>query len=841
MYLRISIPLLMLLFSIITTFAQTGTTIPAAYTKDRIIVDGNLNENDWEKAEVITGFIRLEPSEGSPASRKTEVRILFGEDDLYVGARMYDDPEEVENVLGRRDEFNRADWFMISIDSYFNRRTSYTFAVNAAGVQLDGQQGGRRVYSTGLFDGLDTSWDAIWFSAVDITDDGWVAELRIPYSMLRFPGSEEQTWGIHFMRRIQRLGEISEWPYIPRTERTNLVARYGQMTGIRDLEPRRNVQVRPYLLSGVDFFENPAEPGKGTHNNRLDIGGDIKVGLGTNIMMDATINPDFGQVEADPAVLNLTAFETFYTERRPFFTEGADIFQFGIGISRLFYSRRIGAQDPISGAAKVSGRSEGGLSFGILGATAGESFNPSHNYGVVRATQQIGQYSSAGGIITAYHSPRQDGIGWQSLTGGADWDVRFGDNRYSFEGITAFAERRSIVPGRDDESGFMSGLVMRKREGTVDGHLTFLIFSDHYNPNDIGWTSFEQNFYEIWPGLNYNINDGQPFGPFQRGQIRISGRQRYSYVEGWNMGDFLSLRSEWVTMGFQRISAGASFSEIMGGYDIWETRGLGRWARPHHVAFTIEYNSDERESWMVTPEAGYKGFGDGGKVYSLALEGKIDIGTRFSFTGGIDGEWERSYTAWASNETFTRANGQWAIGNISAPPEALTPDDFTVFDDGGLLDPLTGRVDEHSNGYWYLPVFGERDTRALDLTLRSAVTLTSNLSFQLYTQMFLAKGTYDNFSILASPDELTGFDPFPKKRDFSYRNLQSNFVTRWEYRPGSTFYLVWSHSRRKRDEMNPLAPWGASPYDRELGKQVGDLFAVFPHNTIMLKFNYAFF
>ncbi len=253
------------------------------------------------------------------------------------------------------------------------------------------------------------------------------------------------------------------------------------------------------------------------------------------------------------------------------------------------------------------------------------------------------------------------------------------------------------------------------------------------------------------------------------------------------------------------------------------------------------YNSDERESWMLTPEAGYKAFGDGGKVYNLALGGKIDVGTRFSFAGGIDGEWERSYTAWASNETFAKTNGQWMIGNISAPPEGLTPENFTGFDDGGLLDQVTGRIDEHSNRYWYLPMFGERDTRALDLTLRSAVTLTSNLSFQLYTQIFLAKGTYDNFSILVSPDELAGFDPFPKKRDFSYRNLQSNFVTRWEYRPGSTLYLVWSHSRRKRDEMNPLAPWGASPYERPLGKQVEDLFAVFPHNTIMLKFNYAFF
>ena len=841
---RRSIYLVSFILCLITpanAYSQATTSISASGTDSRISIDGILEEDAWDQAEVITGFTQLEPAEGQPSSRRTEVRILFGADDLYIGAVMYDDPLAVENTLGRRDEFNRADWFMVSIDSYFNRRTAYTFAINAAGVQLDGQQGGMRTFGTGLFEGLDTSWDAIWFSAVRITEEGWIAELRIPYSMLRFPDVEHQTWGIHFTRRIPRLGEISSWPHIPRTERANLVARYGQVSDISGLEPRRNLQVRPYILSGIDVFESGSEPGTGEHGSRLDIGGDIKVGLGSNIMLDATVNPDFGQVEADPAVLNLTAFETFFTEKRPFFIEGADIFRFGIGMSRLFYTRRIGAREPIIGAAKISGRSACGLSFGILGTTAGNSFNPAHNYGVVRASKQLGQYSSAGGIITAYHSPAEEGIGWQSMTGGADWDLRFGNNRYSFEGIAAFAERKSLIPDRQDESGFMSGLIFKKREGIIDGHITLLVFSDRYNPNDIGWTSFEQNFYEAWSGLTYNIRGGQSFGPFQRANIRLFHRQRYSYLEWWNMGDFLQLRSEWMTHDFRMIRIGTSFSEIIGGYDIWETRGLDRWQKPYHIEFSGEYNSDERRNWKITPGGHYRLYGDGGNEFSLALMGTWDIGTRFSFSSSLEGEWERSVTAWSSNETFTKTNGEWLIGKVSTPPDLLIPEDFTGFDDSELLEPLLGNIEQYTPGYHYLPVFGQRDTRSLDLTLRSAVTFTNTLSFQLYTQMFFARGRYDNFSILVSPDELADFTAFPKQRDFNYQNLQSNLVMRWKYRPGSTVYLVWSHGRRARDEINPLAPRGASPYDRPLEKQIGDVFGIFPHNTFMLKMNYVFF
>jgi hypothetical protein len=835
--------IVILYFTALSAKAQPEFVIRATPTEHNLTIDGILDEEEWENAEVISQFVQREPAEGSPATRVTEIRILFGADNVYIGAVMHDTPDDIENTLGRRDEFNRADWLLVSFDSYFNRRTAYTFAINAAGVQLDGIQG--RIPTTGTtvnsrIEGLDTSWDAIWFSAVRITDQGWNAEIRIPYSMLRFPGVEEQTWGLHITRRIPRLGEVTEWPYIPRTERANLVARYGQIQGIRNLEPRRNLQIRPYVLAGLDMFESADNPGKGDHKTRFDVGGDIKVGLGPNIMLDATVNPDFGQVEADPAVLNLTAFETLYTEKRPFFVEGADIFQFGIGRSSLFYTRRIGARDPIIGAAKVSGRSARGLSFRLLGTSSGHDFKLAHNYGVARASQQIGSYSSAGGIVTVYQSPAETGSGWKSMTGGVDWDMRFGENRYSFEGIAAFANREPLSPDKEAQRGFMGGLIMKKREGIIDGHVTLLVFSDRYNPNDIGWTSFEQNFYEAWSGLTYNIRAGQPFGPFQRANIRLYHRQRYSYIQWWNMGDFFSIRSEWMTLNSQMIRFSSSFSEVIGGYDIWETRGLDRWARPSTIMFTGEYNTDDRRNWMVTSEGSFKFAEDGGKLYMLGVKGNLDVGTRLSFTGSVKSEWERANTAWASNETFRKTDGWWFIGNRSDAPDKLSHADFTRFNDWGLLSILLSDYPEYSPGYYYVPVFGKRNSGFLDFTLRGAVTFTNTLSLQLYTQLFLARGKYDDFSLLINPDHLASYW-YPKQHDFAYQNLHSNLVMRWEYRPGSTIFLVWSHGRNARDEANPLAPPVHSPYIRPFGNQIGDVFGIFPNNSFMMKASYAIF
>jgi hypothetical protein len=426
------------------------------------------------------------------------------------------------------------------------------------------------------------------------------------------------------------------------------------------------------------------------------------------------------------------------------------------------------------------------------------------------------------------------------MTGGVDWDLRFNNNKYGFEGIAAFSDRKSLVPGINDQTGAMGGLVLRKRQGIVDGHFTLLLFTDEYNPNDIGWISFEQNWYQIWANLNYKLKAGKSFGSFQRGDISIFYTRRYSYLELYDMGSNINFSSALTTKRFRLIKAGAKFFDLLGGYDLWETRGLGIWAKPTYVELSGEFNSDDRKNWKVTPKASVRKYNNRGSEYILDFQSIINAGTRLSFQANIKGNWEDNKTAWASNETFMPDNGTWKIGNSSTLPDNLDNTDFTAFDDKGMLDNILADVKEYKPGQYYVPVFGIRDTRSLDLTVRGSLTFTSRFSMQLYTQFFVAKGRYDNFMILANPDNLVDFPAYPKKRDFNYKNLQSNFVMRWEYRPGSAIYFVWSHSRSKDEEMNPLAPWGESLYEQSLGGQITDLFRIFPKNSIMVKIDYAF-
>ncbi|HEX2395703.1 MAG TPA: DUF5916 domain-containing protein [Bacteroidales bacterium] len=818
-------------------------------SKEDIVVDGQLDEKVWQQAETVTNFIQLEPSEGTPSSRNTEIRVIFGENGLYIGAHMFDEPESVESALGRRDEYNRADWLLISIDSYLNRRNAYTFGISAAGVQLDGQRTSTDIMGfedngTGaapeLPPGLDVSWDAIWYSAVRINEDGWVAEIRIPYSMLRFPEAETQTWGIHFTRRIARLGEVSEWPMIPRTERTNLVANFNRIIEINELKPRKNIQIRPYVLTSLNTSESKSIPGKTSYETRFDAGGDVKIGLGPNVTFDMTVNPDFGQIESDPAVLNLTAFETIYPEKRQFFIEGVDIFEFSIGPGTMFYSRRIGNNNPIIGAAKLSGRTEGKLAFGLLAASTGENFDPANNYGLARLSQQLGNFSSIGGMASVLVNSSEDEDGrLKSVAGGIDWDFRNKNNKYGISGMTAFTHRDPGINGVKAASGYSGRLELSKRQGTLNGLFALLFYSDRFNPNDIGQLQ-ESNFYEIMTRWNYEINHGKPFGIFQRATTGLFALQRYSFDNWLDLGDMVEIETEWTTKSFSIISLGADMTKLFGGYDIYETRGLGPWMRPSDLRFFIEYSTDQRKNWKLTPSFDYEVIGKNGLELALRLQGNWNIGTSFTLSGGISGESENKVPAWASNESFMIENGTVHVGQHSMPPDQITPLEYIPFSSNTQLISRFSNITPYHDNLYYIPVFGKRDTKALDFTLRSSFSFSPDLSLQFYGQFFLAKGIYKDFEILINSDELVFAENYPKQLDFSLKSLVTNLVMRWEYLPGSTLYVVWSHGRNKDDYISPLPPRGDSPYHRSFGRQVSDMFDIFPEHAFIVKLSYTF-
>ncbi len=823
--------------------AETAFEMTAAPVHGAVILDARLDEAAWDDVDPVTSFIQFTPEEGRAASQRTEVRILYSASALYVGAMLYDqEPDAIEASLGRRDDFNRADWFLVSIDSYNDKRTAYTFGVNAAGVQFDAIQTSARrgPAGTNAPNNMDPSWDAIWQVSRRLTDEGWVIEMRIPYSMLRFPNRPEHTWGVHFTRFIPRHGEQSEWPHVPRTQRTNLVSHFGLLTGIAGVSPRNNLQVTPYSLARVRSSENASEPGSLRREAGTEIGGDVKVGLGPNIMLDATVNPDFGQVEADPTVLNLTAFETRLAERRPFFIEGMQIYQFDLGPGTLPYTRRIGAEAPIIAAAKLSGRSARGLSVGVLGAVTGDNFRPGRHYAVARVSRQIGSYSSIGAIATGFD-------GTDTVTGnrhrsgilGTDYDIRFAGNRYSLEGFGAASVREPGLSGMDTQMGYGGKVLLAKRQGVLTGFTGVEGFSDRAHFSDVGRAD-ETNFVSIFLRAEYNLNVGRPFGPFQRASVGDFANQKFSYRDGLNQGQRHSFSSTWMLRTQQEIDLGLTLDKPFGGYDIFETRGLGPWARPPSMEVSGGFLTDARRSWQLGPIAASRFDRDGGRAREIGITGTWNAGSRIELSGNLQGAWESGVTAWTANESFMRAEEGWMIGRRSASPDVLAPDEYVLIDDGGLLHEIFGHVEPWKAGSYFVPVFGRRNTRSVDLTVRGTVTFTPHLTLQLYGQVFAARGRYKDFQFLQNRDQLADFDAYPKRDDFVFSRFQSNVVLRWEFRPGSRFFVVWTQSRRADDALNPLGPWPHSPYDRAIGDQLRDTFDVLPDNILLVKLNYTF-
>jgi len=351
------------------------TTSRAVRTPEPIRLDGRLDEPAWRTAPVTDRFTQIDPDEGKPASQLTEVRVLYDESALYVGVRLHDSGQIVGR-LGRRDmSLGDSDWFGLMIDSYHDLRTAFGFDVNPAGVKRD---------EIKTIETDDNSWDAVWDVATSVDSAGWTVEYRVPFSQLGFSSAPEQIWGIQFERVIGRNREYAVSTFTPKSEQGG-VPRYGELHGVRDIQQGHRLELLPYTVGKAASVNPGANVLQPAHERTASAGLDLRYRVTSSATLNAAFNPDFGQVEVDPAVVNLGVYETFFDEKRPFFVEGSEIFNFGTaGTSggRLFYSRRIGrapslgAPTPINntpeattilGAAKLSGKLNG-WSFGLLDA-----------------------------------------------------------------------------------------------------------------------------------------------------------------------------------------------------------------------------------------------------------------------------------------------------------------------------------------------------------------------------------------------------------------------------------------------------------------------------------------
>jgi hypothetical protein len=831
-------------------------------------VDGRLNEAAWERAEPASSFVQTAPRPGSPSSEGTEARVLYDDEALYVGLRMNDaSPDSIAAQLGRRD-LTRAysDWAGFLVDSYHDRQTGYRFLVNPAGVKGDVLHFNDT--------GEDIGWDAVWDVAVRTDSAGWTAEFRIPFSQLRFStprGGAEMVWGINFYRDIARREERSWWsPVLPNSP--GLVSMAGELRGLRGLSSPRHVELLPYTVARLT--RAPDQPGNPFYNsNDLfgSAGADFKVGLTSGLTLTGTINPDFGQVEADPAQVNLSAFEVFLPERRPFFTEGGEVFRFGInpggGTEQLFYSRRVGrapqrtlaypggfvdapATATILGAAKVTGKTRG-WSLGILDAvTAGEEASvfvadarrrepvePMTNYLAARASKDFrGGLSGLGGIFTATNRMLDDDVPLQFLresayAGGVDGRHRFGGGNYMatgwllgshIQGSTRAIQRaqRSAVrffqrpdadhvefdSTRTSLSGMAGAVTMSKIAG---GHWRWDLLANFRSPgfevNDAGFQSFAD---AAVLGANLRYDQSQPTARFRRWGVGFSPSTL------WNFGGERSQLGGTVYSDFQlkNFWGGAvSLTRNLEGLSTTATRGGPALVRNPSSQGSVSFFTDRRRKVSAEMSSSlWVEDGTGGRTFSLAPLVRLRPSTR------VDASLQPSVA-------FNHDDWQYVM------PAALAG------------QPL------------YLFARLEQTTAAL--TARVSYTFTPELSLQLYAQPFVSAGSFSDFRQVDDArasgfgdrfrtygrDEIS-YDPATRvytarpggagtisipNPDFNVRQLRTNTVLRWEYRPGSTMFVVWSQGRDVA---------GTTPF--ELTGDADALFAAPATNVLLVKFSY---
>ncbi len=808
-----------------------------------IRVDGVLDEPSWGTAVATTGFTQVDPEEGEPATQPAEVRVLRGGDALYVGAHLFDsEPALIRRPLGRRDDPGQADLFIVALDALNDRRTAYLFGVSAGGVLLDA-----------FFEGGDDdeSWNAVWDGAARVVEDGWVVEMRIPYSQLRFAEGVD-SWTINFSRKIPRNNEQSFWaPFTDAQATAGIVQYFGRLDGLGNVRPRRVLQMTPYALTRARRFEDEAFPGRADASYSLDGGVDLKLGLASNLILDLTVNPDFGQVEADPAQLNLSTFETFFDERRPFFLEGTQIFNLllGNGDGALLYTRRIGAASRLLGAAKLSGQTAGGLSVGALAALTGDDADPDRTYGALRMRQQLAGQNYVGAGVSGFDFAPSDTseTPLRTLAVAADWDFRLGDDeQWKIDG--SFAGTTRQVAGEDVRRGYALYVGFDRVKGWFTPGSGLRFYSPGLELNDVG--RFRQtDVIQARLGANYIFNRGQPIGPYRRFNLGAFGTQTWRYDDGTNRGFDVFGFSGGQLLNFHELNFEFGASGV-GGVDVRETRGLGPVTNVGEAHISVHYGTDQRRQLRLYP----------GFYVGLAENGATD------FTGFGTLEWTASdrlalefdafmefrdgWRAWAANEALIRTPDGLFIGAAAGAPDDVDPGTLELLPlSAGEADellagiePFEGSIPVAGGVGYHLPIFATRDTRQLQLTARATWLFSTQLSLQVFANALAARGRLDDWRLLAAADDLRDFDVYPKRRDFSRQTFNANAVLRWEYRPGSTLFVVWTQARGDSfDEELLLTPTTIpprSPFDTSTASQLGDTFQLFPDNVLLVKLNY---
>ncbi|WP_420129454.1 DUF5916 domain-containing protein [Longimicrobium sp.] len=846
-------------------------SISAVRATGAVRVDGRLDDAAWGATTPATQLTQLEPAEGRPVSERTEVRVLYDDEALYVGVRLHDSAP-VTTRLGRRDmSMEASDWLTVILDSYHDHRTAFGFELNPSGVRRDQTRSEET--------GEDDSWDPVWVGETSVDSGGWTAEMRIPFSQLRFNTAASQTWGIQVERQIARKGEFAVLAFTPATQPGG-IPRFGHLEGLANVRTGKRLEVLPYTVVKAEHVERGDNPFREDREYSPSVGADLKYRLTSDLTLDATINPDFGQVEVDPAEVNLSAIETRFQERRPFFVEGADIFNFGAGGGNTaFYSRRIGrtpqvpvgytlADVPIEtrilGAAKISGRTRDGWSVGLLNAVTGreearfidigaegdslrgrQAVEPLSNYFVGRLRRELrGGQTVVGGMFTALNRDLDEDalrnrLHGAAYNGGVDFRHQWKNREWQLRGFVSGShirgDRRAIArtqlvqsfhyfqrPDQDEVrfdslrtslSGVSTEFQLSYRPGRHwRPALLVGTTTPGYDVNDMGF-QYRANRADLQGTLSYVENrPGKTFRNYQfngyaRGEWNYDGDHIYNNFSLTSFGQFLNFWFAEVTVG----------TTLPGSVDDKLTWGGPLARRPGVFRMDATVGSDDRKAVMGLLQGLVTRDDEGGSTMLMGAQLQLKPSPRWNLS--ITPLYERS-----------RVGAQYIMSTADA-----------------------AAVNTFGRRY----VLSELEQTTLSLETRLNVTFTTDLSLQVYAQPFLSSADYGTPAELARPRTYDfdvygedvgdletvegGYYVYPQgvgegqprffvaNRDFNLRSLRGNAVLRWEWRPGSTLYLAWQQDR------SDYAPYVG---DFSMSRDRRALFDAQPDNVLVLKVSY---
>ncbi|MGE0705588.1 MAG: DUF5916 domain-containing protein [Vicinamibacterales bacterium] len=836
-----------------------------------IALDGRLDDRAWADASPITDFVQAEPAEGEPPIDGMEVRFLYDNESLWIGARM-ESTRGLQAPLSRRDDGEQSEYLQIEVDTFLDRRTAYMFGVTASGVRLD------HYHPSDDQDDADDQFDPVWEARTSRDANGWTAEMRVPFSQLRFNDQPERVFGLNIKRWRPNLNEETYWVVVGRTA-SGWASRFGDLRGIEGVRAARRLELLPYVSSSTRMTGNRdrGNPFDDGLNLAARTGLDMKIGLSSSLTLEATVNPDFGQVEADPAEVNLTVFETILSERRPFFIEGSRVLE--AGTANYYYSRRIGARpgvdaqgeyidypstSTILAAAKLTGRFQSGTSIGFLGAVtdeetartfSGSLFSdvkvaPRSAWGVARVIQEFGREGSTVGAhltVVDRDLPRQDALASllvrRAVTAGVDTRIRFGDRAYEgafnvgvtyLEGEPAAIERVQRASGHflqrldqprvrlDPTRESFSGAQIQGSFNKIAGRHwlwggNLQIETPEFHPLDFGRLNYAGDF-NGGPRLTYR--ETQPGRYLRAYSLGISLNNYWHFDRDlgvrYNIGttNSFTLRNFWV--------ATLNATRFLRGLDPQLTRGGPSMGTPlgWSVHAALQNPTGSSRAWNGSVDFRSNEFGERTWEFGASLEAQPSPAFQVSFAP--------TYL----NETATSASFNGAVNRQ-------------------YLSTLAGGRPE-TYGLRY--VFGYVDRTTLSTQVRVNITFKPDVTLDVYAEPFAASGRYNGFGELANArgrdlrrygtdgttlDRLDdgsyrvtdGASEFAlPNRDFNIRSFRSNVVLRWEWRPGSTLFVVWQQNRSSTESTGD-----------HVG--IGDLFGSFSaagDNVVALKTTWWF-